>query len=140
MKGTNGVMDGLVNAQRFQAWAGEVHDFKPYVHQGVLSVARMARECGLKRDVFYTNTTIRDCLLPELIRTLEDSGILRSRVAQPAQVLILDGNRSPVSNARLKQTQEENAALKAENEELRLELRKFQGMADVLHSTGRLPW
>lgn len=140
VKGTNGVMDGHANAKRFELWAKEVVDFKPYVYQGGLSITRMARESGLKRDVFYTNAVIRDSLLPELISRLESLGALKCRVAQPAHVLTVDRAQSRVSDARHKQIQEENEALKAEIEELRRELSKYQGMTDVLYSCGRLPW
>lgn len=139
-KGTNGVMDGQANAEKFLAWQGEVDDYKPFVHQGTLSVARVARECGLKRDVFYTNPTIRDQLWPALLERLEGEGVLKVRAAQPAQVVVRDQRRSAASDARIKQIQEENEVLKAENRELRRQLEKFKGMAEVLHTTGRLPW
>ena len=30
-KGSNGILDGLANAQAFLTWQAEVEDFKPYV-------------------------------------------------------------------------------------------------------------
>lgn len=59
---SNGVMDGIANTNRFLDWHTEIADFKPYVYQGTFSVSRVARECGLNRDVFYTNPEIRDNL------------------------------------------------------------------------------
>ncbi|WP_148654465.1 DUF6262 family protein [Paraburkholderia caribensis] len=139
-KRTNGVMDGQANIEKFLAWQAEVEDYKPFIYQGTLSVSRVASECGLKRDVFYTNPVIRDTLWPALMKRLERDGILKTRAMQPAQVISRRPNRSATDDARIKQIQEENEALKAENRELRVQLEQFRVMADVLHTSGRLPW
>ena len=44
-KGSNGIKDGQLNEQLFIDWVTHVDDFKPYIHQGVLSISRIAREC-----------------------------------------------------------------------------------------------
>ena len=137
---SNGVMDGIANANRFLDWQTEVTDFKPYVYQGTLSVSRVARECGLNRDVFYTNPEIRDNLWPALIRQLENNGVLMLRVANPAELIRRNPRRSAGSEAQVKQIQEENEALKAENKEFRNRLEKFEGMDEILRTSGRLPW
>ena len=138
--GSNGILDGRVNAQCFLDWQKSVKDFKPFIHQGVLSVSRIARESGLNRDVFYSNPEIRDVLLPNLLHRLEKDGVLRQRVANPVEVLIREPRRSGIGDARIKQIQEENEALKAEVSELRKHLERFQAMDAILHTTGRLPW
>lgn len=33
--GSNGVLDGRVNAQSFLDWQKSVNDFKPFIYQGV---------------------------------------------------------------------------------------------------------
>lgn len=139
-KGTNGVMDGEANVQSFLAWQKDVKDFKPFIHQGVLSVSRVARESGLSRNVFYTNPEIRDVLWPNLLHRLETDGVLKQRVANPVEVVQRQPSRSGIGEARIKQIQEENEALKEEVSELRKQLGRFQGMDEVLHTTGRLPW
>lgn len=139
-KGSNGVRDGEENVRTFLKWMRSVDDFKPYVHQGMLSVSRVAREAGLNRDVFYTNSEIRDVHFPQLLARLEEQGVLKQRVANPVQVVPRQHGRSHVSEARMKQIQEEHEALKAENRELRKQLERYEGIAEVLHTTGRLPW
>lgn len=139
-KGSNGILDGLANAQSFLTWQTEVEDFKPYVHQGTLNVSRVARESGLKREVFYTNPEIRDKLWPALLHRLEADGVLRQRIANPVEVIARVTKGSAAGDARIKQIQEENEALKAENRELRKQLERFNGIEEVLHTTGRLPW
>lgn len=139
-KGSNGILDGVANAQAFLDWQTSVDDFKPFVHQGALNVSRVARESGLKREVFYTNPEIRDRLWPALLHRLEIEGVLRRRVANPVEVIARQTKSSAVNDARIKQIQEENEALKAENRELRKQLERFNGIEEVLHTTGRLPW
>lgn len=138
--GSNGILDGKVNAQCFLDWQKLVKDFKPFIYQGVLSVSRIAREVGLNRDVFYTNPEIRDVLWPDLLHRLEADGVLKQRVANPVEVVMREPSRSGIGEARIKQIQEENEALKAEVSELRKQLGRFQGMDEILHTTGRLPW
>lgn len=133
-------MDGEANVQSFLAWQKDVKDFKPFIHQGVLSVSRVARESGLSRNVFYTNPEIRDVLWPNLLHRLETDGVLKQRVANPVEVVQRQPSRSGIGEARIKQIQEENEALKEEVSELRKQLGRFQGMDEVLHTTGRLPW
>ncbi len=138
--GSNGILDGRVNAQCFLDWQKSVKDFKPFIYQGVLSVSRVARESGLNRDVFYSNPEIRDVLLPNLLHRLEKDGVLKQRLANPVEMVMREPKRSGIGDARIKQIQEENEALKAEVNELRKRLERFQGMDEILHTTGRLPW
>jgi len=139
-KGTNGLMDGQANARKFLAWQAEVEDFRPFVHQGSLSTTRVSRECGLNRDVFYTNPEIRDKLWPALLHRLEVEGTLRQRAVNPVEMIARQPRGSAASDARVKQIQEANEALKAENRELRKQLDRFKGIEDALNTSGRLPW
>jgi len=139
-KGSNGIKDGQLNEQTFIDWVTHVDDFKPYIYQGVLSISRIARECGLNRDVFYTNPEIRDRHLPALNKRLEEEGVLKLRVAKPAEIVPRQHQQRATSDAHIKQIQEENEAVKAENRELRKQLDKLKGIDEILHTTGRLPW
>lgn len=140
LKGSNGIKDGQFNTQVFLDWLANVEDFKPYIHQGLLSISRVARECGLNRDVFYTNPEISNVHWPALNKRLEDEGVLKPRVANPAEATPRRPKSSVVSDARIKQIQEESEAVKAENRELRRQLDKLKGIDEILHTTGRLPW
>ena len=139
MKGTNGIQEGQKNVEIFLAWSRSVTDWKPFVVQGLLSTSRIASECGLNRNVFYTNPELSDVHLPALISRLENDEVLRPRVASPAQ-LIRQKRGGAVSDARVKQIQEEAEAVKAENRELRRQLERLKGIDEILHSTGRVPW
>lgn len=139
-KGSNGIMDGQRNVQAFLDWAAHCDDFKPYIVQGLLNVSRVANECGLNRNVFYTNPEIRDIHWPALTKRLEDEGVLTARVAKPLEDAPRQRARSIENDARIKQIQEENEAVKAENRELRKQLERLKGIDEILHTTGRLPW
>lgn len=139
-KGSNGIRDGQVNVEAFLGWASHITDFKPFIHQGILSISRVAKECGLNRDVFYTNPDIRDIHLPALNMRLEAEGVLKPRVANPVNEMPRQSRGNAISDARIKQIQEEAEAVKTENRELRRQLEKLKGIDEILHSTGRVPW
>lgn len=139
-RGSNGILDGQQNVQTFLKWIAEVQDFKPYVYQGLLSVSKVAKDCGLNRDVFYSNPEIREVHWPALNRRLEEEGVLKSRVANPVESIVRGSQRTSLNDPRIKQIQEEHEAVKAENRELRKQLEKFKSIEDVLRTTGRLPW
>ncbi|WP_428508712.1 hypothetical protein [Roseateles sp.] len=139
-KGSNGIKDGEANSEAFRRWESSVRDFKPYIQNGALKISVVARECALNRDVFYTNAEIRDVLWPALKRRLEKAGVLKARAVDPTVETKSISARSALSDMRVKQIQEENEAVKAENEELRRKLAKFKGVEEALQSTGRLPW
>ncbi len=138
--GSNGILDGRANALKFEAWREQVEDFKPFIRQGTLSISRIADECGLLRNVFYTNPEIRDRLLPELIALLEARGLLKARVAMPATVVIQESRGSSVSGAAVKLLMEQNEAFKVEIAVLRKELQKREMIKSMLSETGRMPW
>lgn len=73
-------------------------------------------------------------------KRLEDEGVLKSRVAKPVESMPRQLQQRVTSDARIKQIQEENEAVKAENRELRKQLDKLKGIDEILHTTGRLPW
>lgn len=142
-KGSNGVEDGQRNVRLFLEWKSNVEDFKPYIRQGLLNQSRIAREAGFWRGAFDTNAEIRDVHFPALIAKLEEQGILKPRAAAPAELQPRRSNSNHFADARVKQIQEENEAVKAENRELRAELSKLGKLKiidEILSTTGRLPW
>jgi hypothetical protein len=138
--GSNGILDGKANADRFEAWQREVQDFKPFIHQGTLSISRIASECGLNRNVFYTNPEIKDRLLPQLSAALEASGLLKQRTAMPSTVVVQGSSGGAASSAMVKKMMEQNEGYKAEIARLHKELEKHDAVKTMLAETGRLPW
>lgn len=138
--GSNGILDGKANADRFEVWQREVQDFKPFIHQGTLSISRIASECGLNRNVFYTNPEIKDRLLPQLSAALEASGLLKQRTAMPSTVVVQGSSGGAASSAMVKKMMEQNEGYKAEIARLHNELEKHDAVKTMLAETGRLPW
>jgi hypothetical protein len=133
-------MEGEAHVEQFLKWVAGVVDFKPFIYQGTLNKSRVAKEVGILRDVLYTNTEIREQHWPNLLHRLETEGVLRQRVSNPVEVIPRQKGGSAISDARIKQIQEQNEALKEENRTLRKQLERFGGMEEVLRTTGRLPW
>lgn len=139
-KGSNGIEDGKRNVRLFLAWKAGVDDFKPYIHQGELNKSRIARELGFGRNAFRDNDDLRDIHWPQLLHELEDKGILKQRAANPVEDIPRQRGRNVVAEARMKQLQEENAALKAERDELKKAAVRNGFLNEILETTGRLPW
>lgn len=137
---TNGIQEGERNAQIFLNWLHGVKDFTPYIRNGRLSVARVAREVGLNRDVFYTNPTIRDAHWPALNNRLLEEGILGPRVGKALGQVKRTPPPVVSGGAEMKRLEDELRAVKTENGELRRRLEKYRAIEEILHTTGRLPW
>jgi hypothetical protein len=138
--GSNGILDGKANAQKFDAWQQEVVDLTPYIHKGALSISRVAAKCGLNRDVFYTNPEIRDRLLPGLIARLKSVQLPDVSAAGPPAVIAQSPASPSSTGGVVTRLEEQNEALKAEIVALRKELKRQEAVKCLLSETGRLPW
>ena len=132
--------------QIFQAWlAGKTDaDFRQMVSRGVLSRTEIAKECGFGKSALDQNTRIKAAL-----KAAEDA--LRERGILPAleEKLPIDGAAPPMREVgpqraardaeRLKRLEQENASLRAENDELKRLLERYVVLQEALSLTGRLP-
>jgi len=139
--GSNGILDGRANVEKFLQWRQEVEDFKPYIRQGALSISRVAAESGLNRNVFYTNPEIRDQLIPELEAMLLARGLLSAHSTVPPTVIIQSSApATKAAGSQLKRLTEQNEAYRAEIAELRRQLQRQEATQSLLGESGRLPW
>jgi hypothetical protein len=132
--------------QIFQTWlAGKTDaDFRQMVSRGVLSRTEIAKECGFGKSALDQNTRIKAAL-----KAAEDA--LRERGILPAleEKLPIDGATPPMREVgpqraardaeRLKRLEQENASLRAENDELKRQLERYVVLQEALSLTGRLP-
>lgn len=146
-KGSNGQMEGRANVRALLACLREIDDFRRYIDDGALNKSKLAKEAGLDRGVMYSNTRIKNWVLPALTKRLERQDILRPRAANPVEVMQRAARSSEISAARVKQIQEQNESLTAERdalrkqvEELKKKLTRLGGLEEQLYSSGRLPW
>jgi hypothetical protein len=98
---------------------------------GKLNISAVAEACGFDRGVLYTNPECNRLLKS----VLEERGLggLAERDEDQAD------ERRRILEHRVNQLEQRNAALMAENEELRAKVRQFEHIEDHVVATGRLP-
>ncbi|MBB5052217.1 hypothetical protein HNQ36_002191 [Afipia massiliensis] len=98
---------------------------------GKLNVSAVAEACGFDRGVLYTNPECNRLLKA----VLEEKGLggFAERDDDPAD------ERRRILEHRVNQLEQRNAALMAENEELRAKVRQFGHIENHVITTGRLP-
>lgn len=147
--GLNGRDAAAVNVSRFEAWIAEresAKDWSDYVRGDKLNRSEVATECGFALSVLRQNPAVRSAL-EALESRLRDQGILKAsapgataKTNDPATLATDRRIMSAKSQAdqRVKALEEQNAALRAENRELRDRLRQLEHVDAHLAATGRL--
>ena len=134
------------NVRTFVAWAhGKAEtDFRQMVSRGVLSRTEIAKECGFAKSALDQNPRIK-AALRELEQRLRDRGVLPPTAArEPSEQSCLVVRepgmaRAAIEMERLSRLEQENAALRAEVDELKRALGQFSILQEALSQTGRLP-
>src|SRR5258706_5073441 len=130
------------NFHIFQAWLGGKTDvdFRQMVSRGVLSRKELAKECGFAKSALDQNPRIKAAL-----KAVEDG--LRQRGVLPAleEKLPIGGAAPPMPDVgqqraapdaeRLKRLEQDNASLRAENDELKLQLERYVVLQEALYLT-----
>jgi hypothetical protein len=140
--------------QRFNAWVDDrdrADDWAEYVRNGKLNRSELSKECGFGRAALQQNPGLETALV-ELEKRLGEQGVLSApplllQTLTPEQQAHVGAaneqvHRSMAARAtlekRVKALEEQNAALRAENGDLRERLRRT-ALAEVhLAETGRL--
>jgi hypothetical protein len=134
------------NVMTFATWAASKtdHDFRAMTSRGVLSRKEIAIECGFAKSALDQNPRIK-ASLHELEDKLRIRGVLPQLaeknpevVAQP-QMREVGPLRASLDTDRLRRLENDNAMLKAENDELKRQLEKHSILREALALTGRLP-
>lgn len=148
----NGQQIAEENVLTFMTWSHSKKDsdFRNMAVRGVLSRTEIAAECGFAKSALRQNPRIKSAL-----KTLEDG--LRTRGVLPPfaeeavggedeeKVSVLpmpqasQSGMSALDARRLSRLETDNAALKAEVNELKRQLGKFAIIQEVLSETGRMP-
>lgn len=142
----NGQQLAEQNFQTFCSWVESKtnDDFRQMVVRSGLSRREIAAQCGFSTSALNQNPRIKTALFAKE-ESLREVGILPSKVSKvddglSLQLLPASGTVSrSVDAERLKRLEQENASLKAENQELKRQLEKFVVLREVLSTTGRLP-
>lgn len=132
------------NYQCFLGWKREKTDadFKALERRGVISRTQIVKECGFARSALTQNPRIKAAL-----KGLEDG--LRARGILPPEVETEQSRELPTREVgtqervfdaeRLRRLEQDNAALKQENAELKRQLSKYTVLQKALALTGRIP-
>lgn len=148
----SGQQIAAANVQRFNDWIAErdaANDWSDYVRQGKLNRSEIAAECGFALSVIRQNPAVKTALEVLEARLLA-SGVLLSAKAAPGPAVEAGTDATSQSidkrimaakgkaEARVKQLEEQNAALKAEVRDLRDQLKTYRHLDEHLCTTGRL--
>lgn len=133
------------NLQLFEVWtAGKLdEDFRNMVVRGCLSRHEIAKECGFAKSALDQNPRIK-ARLAALEQALRDRGVLPAESPKTGQEVLPVASKAASSRmfedaGRLKRLEEENACLRAEVRELKVQLIKFTTIREALSTTGRVP-
>lgn len=143
---SNGQEIAKKNVLTFAAWVASKtdDDFRAMTTRGVLSRKEIAIECGFSKSALDQNPRIKASL-----REVEDSLRIRGVLPQPIernvdevakpQMREVGIQRAVLGTERLRRLENDNAVLKAENDELKRQLEKHSILRDALALTGRVP-
>lgn len=141
----NGQQLAELNFQCFMTWLASrsESDFRQMVSRGCLSRKEIATQCGFSISALNQNPRIKSALIAKEA-SLRESGVLPQLASAAAELAsgppVKEMNAGRSFNAeRLRRLEQENASLRAENAQLKLELGRFVHMRDVLSTTGRMP-
>ena len=141
---SNGQQKAQQNVERFLSWSTEreyLNDWRPYIYRGKLNRKIIAEECNFAKSVLLQNPTVREAL-SQLEIKLEKQGLFTT--SSPSAIISLPSSiHQPQNNSvlekRIKELEEKNLLLKAENEKIRMDLKKYELIEQTMLSSGLLP-
>lgn len=134
------------NIETFAAWAASKndHDFREMVSRGALVRKEIAKECNFARSVLDQNPRVKTAL-QDLESRLRGRGVLPEMVEAVANSAVVPPMRetgrlkAQLEWDRTRRLEQENAALRAENSELKRQIEKYTVLSEALSLTGRVP-
>jgi hypothetical protein len=138
----NGQQIAAHNIKAFHAWVAErraANDWVSYIRRDQINRTEIARECGFAVSVLRQNPVVKDALA-RLEQDLEKQGVLhpqeKEKTTAPEPQSLAGGSRD---RQRLTQLEQQNHVLRAENDGLRAQLKRYGMLDEFLLVTGRLP-
>lgn len=143
--GISGRTQAVANLQRFNAWVSErttANDWADYLRGDKLNRSEIAAECNFALSVVRQNPAVK-AALEGLEARLRESGVTKQSIApadestfRATDLRILDSKSS--AERRVKAVEEQNAALKAEVNDLKQQLKQYKFLDEHLATTGRM--
>lgn len=143
--GLSGRIQAVANLQRFNAWIAEreaSNDWADYLRGNKLNRSEIAAECNFALSVVRQNPAVK-AALEGLEAKLRDTGVTKppSTVADEATVHAADLrilSAKVSAERRAKSVEEQNAALKAEVNDLKQQLKQYKFLDEHLATSGRM--
>ena len=136
---------GALNLQKFENWIKDrdaANDWADYIRGGKLNRTEVAAECGFGTPAFRQNPSIAQALhalearLSESCVTKPVEAPTDEATSHAAEMRILSSKAS--AERRTKAVEEQNAALKAEVNDLKQKLKQYKFLDEHLATTGRM--
>jgi len=127
---------------KFEAWIDErrrAEDWTDYIRGSQLNRTEIAKECTFDTPAFRQNPTIEK-LLGDLEEELSEAGVFRAdkRTATMKATTQRASKKLGMETARIGQLEQKNSMLKAEIEDLKNSLKKYELFDRHLEDTGRM--
>ena len=135
---------GVENYQLFLSWMSRKSkdDYRQMHYRGQLSRKEIATECGFGRSALTQNKYIRE-ELGNLENNLRKHGVLPKIIENKSTDKLperdISKTRNTLNLARLSKLEQEATALRAENDHLKLMLKKYQLLDKAIAESGRMP-
>ncbi len=136
---------GAQNLQKFENWIEDrdkANDWADYIRAGKLNRTEVAAECAFGTPAFRQNPAIAQAL-EALEARLHASGVtmpattpVDEATVQAANLRLLSSKS--IAERRVKSVEEQNAALKAEVNDLKQRLKQYKFLDEHLATTGRM--
>lgn len=136
---------GALNLQKFENWIKDrdaANDWADYIRGGKLNRTEVAAECGFGTPAFRQNPSIAQAL-QTLESRLSENCVIKpveattdEATCHAADLRILSSKAS--AERRTKAVEEQNAALKAEINDLKQKLKQYKFLDEHLAATGRM--
>ena len=132
--------DYVESFQMYLTALAERGEHLPLRGNGELNLSKIAEDSGIRdRGRFYTNAKLKDLL--EKARSTQPTSVIDATSSSlPAVTTQADGDAQRRAERRAQRLEQQNAALVAENAELRRQLRDLRlqlGREDMVIETGR---
>ncbi|WP_420600316.1 hypothetical protein [Neptuniibacter sp.] len=143
MKGVSGQEAGANNAQKVREWVAERDLYEDYMEyrnevNGEYKINRstLVAELDFSRSVVNQNRTVKDLLAEAELRwygVKEESSEAHKAARERSE------KKTAKRTADVSKLEDELAKLKAENAELRKQLRRFEAMDEIIQKSGMAP-
>lgn len=134
--GKSGQALGTENVERLRAYLNDLagRGLTLPMRRGEVNMSAIALACGFNRQVLYVNEHAKDLLA----KAIETAGLTKGSAQDGEEDDAKPEQRSDRRDRRIHKLEQENAALKAENDGLRRQLKRLEHVESVMMAGRRV--